>query len=262
MPKPSRGGKRSAPQSAFTFQNQAGTATAQQAQDLMQSLNDEDVVDYADYMKLSDDEKADAMAQIMKNDLPNMLDKSFTQKMLYYTDIEGKPKVVSDAQLDNELGQELFRTVHDVYDRATDVSYTAKQIYNQIAKGDYTAVSGSGGSAYGKGIYFASTYRGSTAYAVGNKKNVTMRAKLNSNARTVDYYTAIKGAQNEIARGTKMGRMYARMSAEDQSSVWALNNGYNVVTDSKHGADYHVVLDRRAITMSSKTTDSSGSRWH
>lgn len=260
MPKPSRGGKRSATYSAFSFQNQAGTATPQQAQDVLDDLADGDVVDYSNYMKLSDDEKADAMAQIMKNGLPNMLDNSFTQKMLYYTDIEGKPKLVSDAQLDNELGQELFRTVHDAYDRKTDVGYTAKQIYNQIAKGDYTAVSGSGGSAYGKGIYFASTYRSSTNYRTSGN-NLTMRAKLNDNARTVDYYTAIKGAQNEIARGTKLGRMYAKMTAQDQSSVWALNNGYNVVTDAKYGADYHVVLDRRALTMSTRTTNSTGSKW-
>ena len=259
MPKPSRGGKRSAGQSAFYFQNQAGTATPQQTQDILQDLSNEDTVDYSDYMKLSDDEKADAMSQILKNDLPNFLNDSATQKLLYYTDIEGKPQVASDSALDKMTGRSLFRTVHDVYDRTTDVSYTAKQIYNQIADGEYTAVSGSGGSAYGKGIYFADSYQGSTAYRRSGTTNLTMRAKLNSNARVVSYDTASRAVTNEIRSGTKLGRVYANMSGSDRTSVWALNNGYNVVRDS--GSGYHVVLDRRAITLSKKTTNSSGSSW-
>lgn len=260
MPKPSRGGKRSAPQSAFTFQNQAGTATPQQAQDVLQDLSNGDTVDYSNYMKLSDDEKADAIEQIMKNDLPNFLDNSATQKLLYYTDIEAKPQVVSDSALDKLPGNSLYRTVHDVYNRAQDVSYTAKQIYNQLSKGDFTAVSGSGGSAYGKGIYFASSYTDSTAYRSGVKNNITMRAKLNSNARTVSHDTAVRGVRNEISKGTKLGKQYSKMGMHDATSIWALNNGYNVVNDPYSG--YHVILDRRAMTISTHTTDSSGRSWH
>ena len=259
MPKPSRGGKRSASQSAFSYQNNAGTATPQQAQDLMDDLENEDVVDYSDYMKLSDDEKADAMSQILKNGIPNFLDNSATQKMLYYTDLEGKPQVVSDSALDKLNGKDLFRTVHDVYDRQTDVSYTAKQIYNQVAKGDFTAVSGSGGSAYGKGIYFADSYRDSTVYRRSGTNNITMRAKLNNNARTVSYSTAMNRAMQEAKSGSKIGKIYKSLSYSDLPSVWALNNGYNVLTDRSSG--YHVILDRRAITMSTKTTDATGYSW-
>ena len=259
MPKPSRGGKRSAPQSAFSFQNAAGTATPQQAQDLMQDLTNGDVVDYSNYMKLSDDEKADAMEQIFKNDLPNFLDSSDTQKLLYYTDIEGKPQLASDSALDKMAGTSLYRTIHDVYDRATDVSYTVKQIYNQLTKGDFTAVSGRGGSMYGKGIYFADNYQGSTAYARSGTTNLTMRAKLNSNARVVSYRTAMNSVAKEMKSGSKIGRVYQKMGYQDASSIWALNNGYNVVSDASSG--YHVILDRRAITVSTRTTNASGLRW-
>lgn len=259
MPKINRGGKRSASQSAFSYQNAAGSATQQQVDDMMDDLQNGDVIDYSDYMKLSDDEKADAMAEIFKQDIPNFLDNSYTQKLLYYTDIEGKPQLASDSALDGMSGKELFRTIHDVYDRQTDVNYTAKQIYNQLAKGDYTAVSGSGGSAYGKGIYFASSYRDSTAYRSSGRTNLTMRAKLNGNARVISYSVAGQRMMKEARSGSKLGRMYAGMGQHDATSIWALNNGYNVVADSYSG--YHVVLDRRALTLSTRTTNSTGSSW-
>lgn len=259
MPKVNRGGKRSASQSAFSFQNAAGTATQQQVDDMMDDLQNGDVIDYSDYMKLSDDEKAEAMEEILKQGLPNFLDSSATQKLLYYTDIEGKPDVVSDSALDKMPGGSIYRTVHDVYNKAQDVNYTAKQIYNQLAKGDYTAVSGSGGSAYGKGIYFASSYTDSTAYRSGRGNNLTMRAKLNGNARVVSYDTAYNGFIKEARSGSKIGNVYKRLGSADGPSIWALNHGYNVMKDRYSG--YHVVLDRRAITMSTKTTNSTGSSW-
>lgn len=259
MPKVNRGGKRSAPQSAFTFQNAAGSATPQQAQDILQDLGNEDVVDYSDYMKLSDDEKADAMRQIFKNGVPDFLDDSDLQKFLYYTDIEGKPDVVSDSALDQMQGRSLYRTVHDEYDASQDVGYSAKQIYNQIATGEFTRVSGKGGSAYGKGIYFADDYTGSTVYGTGNpKKDLTMRAKFNSKARVVSYSQANRGVSQAMASGSKLGRVYRSLDSQSAASIWALNNGYNVID----AGSYKVVLDRRALSLSTHTTNATGASWH
>lgn len=263
MPKPSRGGKRSAPQSAFTLQNQGGTATPQQAQDILNDLNNNGIVAYSNYMKLSDDEKADAMNQMLKNDLPNFLDDSATQRLQYYADVDGLPTIVSDSALDKMSGMNLFRTVRDEYDSRSDVAYSAKQIYNQIAKGIYTRVSGKGGSAHGKGLYFADSYGASTIYGSGNaNKDLTMRAKYNSNARPISETRARNGLRNAMASGSKIGQEYSKIynsrGSQDAISVWAINNGYNVID----AGSYQVVLDRRALSISSRTTDAGGSSWH
>lgn len=260
MPKVNRGGKRSATTSAFSLQNQSGTATSQQTQQILDDLADEDIINYSNYMKLSEDAKADALAQIIKNDVPDFLNDSATQKLLYYTDIEGKALTASDSALDKMKGTSLFRTVHDEYDSRQDVYYSAKQIYNQIVSGNYTRVSGSGGSAHGKGIYFADSYNSSTVYGTGNsKKDLTMRMKLNNNARVVNETTAYRGVQSAIKSNSKMGKLYRQMGSADATSVWALNNGYNVVKADWSG--YYVVLDRRAMTVSTRTTNGTGSRW-
>lgn len=269
MAKGSRGGRRTAGGSSFGSGGNiggfnpatAGTATPQQAQGIIDDLQNGGTINYNSYMTLTDDEKADAMKEMLKQGLPNFLDDSALQRLLYYTEIDGKPQVVSDNKLNTMQGHSLYRTVNDFYNSRTDVNYTGKEIYDQIVDGDFTAVSGKGGSAYGKGIYFASSYTGSTAYSRGTKGSLVMRAKLNGNARRIDYGTAYSRAQAEIRSGSKLGRVYSRLSSDDLPSVWAVNNGYNVITDSSYSPDYHVVLDRSALTFSSKTKYPSGTRW-
>ena len=265
MPKSNRGGKRSTSPSAFSYQNQAGTATPQQAQNLLNSLINGDTIDYSGYMKLSEDEKADALEQIMKNDLPNMLATgSDAQKLLYYTEMEGKPQLVSDSALNKLPGKSFYRAVNDVYDRQTDVNYTSKQIYNQIAKGDFTKLSDSGGSAIGKGIYFADNYyHVSVSYGDGGQgRSTVMRMKLNSNAWPVSTNTVDRGIQRDIRRNSKMGKLYKKMNRSDARTIWAINNGYNVInTGNSSFYDYHSVIDRSAISLSTKTLNGSGTQW-
>lgn len=227
------------------------------AQQVLQTINNGDTVSFNNFMALSDDEKADAIEAIMKQDVPNFLDKGDFQKLLYYTEFEGKPQILSDSALDKVKGKSLYRTVSDVYDRKTDVNYTSKQIYNQIAKGDYTMVSSSGGSAYGKGIYFADSYRGSTVYGNGSR-SLVMRAKLNSNARTIDYWRAVSGYSAERSSGSKLGRALSKLNSHDAISVYAVAKGYNVIQASN---GYHVILDRSAISMSAKTKQATGTSW-
>ena len=112
-------------------------------------------VAYSDFKKMSDDEKADVivMAQMVKP--PIFLDDSGMQRFAYFTGMNDKPQIVSDSQLDKMSGTSLYRTVNNSYNSITDIGYTAKDIHKQIAKGDYTMYSDSGGSAHGKAIYFA-----------------------------------------------------------------------------------------------------------
>lgn len=260
MPKVNRGGKRSTGTSAFSFRARAGSATPQQAQDIIDTLSNEDSVSYDQYMTLSDDEKADAIATLMNQGVPDFLDPSMTQKLLYYTELDGKPLMASDSAVSQMNGASLYRTVHDYYNQRADVNYTAKEIYDQLTKGDQTAVSGQGGSAYGKGIYFAESYTESRNYRSTRNNNLTLRAKLNNNARVVSYSQASNAVRSEINKGTKLGRMYSRMNSDDRTSVWALNNGYNVVRDNYSG--YNVILDRRAMTVSTRTVNPARqTRW-
>ncbi len=261
MPKVSRGGKRSATQSAFSYQNAAGTATPQQAQELIEDLEDGDIISYSDYMKLSDDEKAEALETILRQGLPNFLDNDAVQKLVYYTDIEGKPNLISENALNKMSGKSLYRTVHSVYDRNTDVNYSAKEIYDQITRGDVTRLSGDGSSAYGTGLYFADSYSESRGYRNPRaRSNLTMKAKLNNNARVISESAAVSGVRREINSGSKLGKVYSKMKSRDRASVWALNNGYNVVQASYTG--YYIVLDRSAMSVSTKTVDPiKNTRW-
>ena len=86
-------------------------------------------------------------------------------------------------------GAEMFRTVNYVDKRYNPkgIGYTAPQIANQVMKGGDTRVSDTGGSVYGRGIYFADSYSHSTSRygdTSGNvKATAVMRAKLNNNAK-------------------------------------------------------------------------------
>lgn len=168
--------------------------------------------------------------------------------------------MVDDAVLDTMNGTEVFRTVNNVYNRRTDISYRADEIAAQVTKGSVTRVSDTGGSVYGRGIYFADNYSRSTVYgnARGNiQKSAVIRGKLNSNAKVISYSKATSGLQQEIASGSKLGRSLSRMDNKSAVSMYALSKGYNVIS-SGHG--YLNILNRNAVTMS-KTTKAVSDKW-
>lgn len=216
--------------------------------------------DYNKFMAMTDDEKADFIDANIKQGVPAHLAQNDFQRFVYNSGLNEKPDVVSDATLNTMTGTEIFRTVNNVYDKKNDISYNADQIAKQVMAGRVTRVSDNGGSVYGRGIYFANSYGGSTSYGNtrGNvKKTAVVRAKLNSNAKTIDYSTASSGAKSEIARGTKLGRTLSKCDSSSRASIYAMSKGYNVIT-SGHG--YFNVLNRNAITMSSDIK-ASGSSW-
>jgi hypothetical protein len=75
-----------------------------------------------------------------------------------------------------------------------------------------------------------------------------MRAKLNNNAKVLSITNARNGARQEIANGSKLGRVLSRCDHESQASIYAMSKGYNVIS-SGHG--YYNILNRNALTMSS-----------
>ena len=206
--------------------------------------------DYNSFMAMTDDEKADVISNAVQQGVPAHLSNTDFQKFVYNSGLNDKPDVVDDATLDSMTGTELFRTVDGVYDKQNDISYTADQIARQVMAGRVTRTSDTGGSVYGRGIYFADSKSGSTSYGGtrGNvKKTAVMRAKLNSNAKIINYNTASNGASAEIRSGSKLGKALAKCDTKSAISIYAMTKGYNVIT-SGHG--YMNVLNRNAITMS------------
>lgn len=207
--------------------------------------------DYNKFMAMSDDEKADFIGANIKQGVPDHLADNSFQRFIYNSGLNERPDVVSDATLDTMTGTEIFRTVNSVYNRQKDLSYTGEQIAKQVSNARYTRVSDDGGSVYGRGIYFANTYSGSTSY--GNtrgdvKKTAVMRGKLNNNAKIINHSVASQGASREIASGSKLGKVLSKCDHDSRASVYAMSKGYNVIT-SGHG--YFNILNRNAITVSS-----------
>ena len=216
--------------------------------------------DYDAFMAMSDDDKADFISTNIQQGVPAHLAQNDFQKFIYNSGLNEKPTIVDDATLDTMNGTEIFRTVNSVYDRQNDISYNADQIAKQVTAGRVTRVSDNGGSVYGRGIYFADSYYGSTRYgnSTGNvKKTAVMRGKLNSNAKVINYYTASQGASREMASGSKLGKTLRKCDSDSRASIYAMAKGYNVIT-SGHG--YYNILNRNAITMSSDIKP-SGSSW-
>ena len=249
MAKGSRGGQRAGGLTSGSGNIQPTPQTQQpQVDDTQQASSFS--TDYNSFMAMSDDDKADVISNAINQDVPAHLSDSDFQKFIYNSGLNDKPDVVDDATLNSMNGTELFRTVNNVYDRRNDVSYTADQIAKQVMAGRVTRTSENGGSVYGRGIYFADSKSDSTMYGNtrGNvQKTAQIRCKLNNNAKTIGYYSAINGVSKEIKSGSKLGKVLRKCDYDSQASIYAMAKGYNVIT-SGHG--YYNVLNRNAVTMS------------
>ena len=224
---------------------------------------EEEPITAAEFDKMTVDEKIDAVEQAIKKDVPDFFNDNSYERFTYNIEgVDGKPTVVDENTLDGMKGRELFRTVHGVYDRKNDVNYTAKQIYNQVARGTNTRASNDGGSAYGRGLYFAGTYNASVVYmSYSTNDNLVMRAKITS-GKGCDYYTAYNAVKQEMAKGTKMGRLLSKCDNDSRTSIWARINGYSYLREGNYNkGEYHVILDRRCLSLSSKTAKPSGGGW-
>lgn len=218
------------------------------------------------FSKLNSDQQAKMIESGINTQTPNFLSDSDFQKFMFAHDLDGKPQVVDDKTLDSMKGKDLFRNVNAVYDKTTDVGYKADEIAQQIQFGDFTRFSDNGGSAHGRGLYFANDYGGSSVYGRtpnNVKQTAVIRAKLNNNAKVMYEKDAIRGADSEIQKGTKLGQALSKCSYKDQRSIYALAKGYNVISRFSNvdaHNNYLVVLDRSALSVSS-SIKSQGYSW-
>ena len=216
-------------------------------------------VPFDKFEKMTDDEKADVVTKALGVGLPMFLDKSDLQKLAYFTGMSEKPTVVSDTALNSMKGTEMFRTVNDAYNKSTDIGYTANDICKQIAYGDYTMYSDSGGSAHGKAIYFAKNLSSSTSY--GGRGAMTMRAEITS-GKTISESKLDSMYHQAVNRGDKLA--LACSNASDRASrvnLYGLAKGYSVKT-ADYG-DYVIVLRRSALSISNafKKTNTLSYSW-
>ena len=268
MAKGSRGGKRTgASISGMTInmaqkianspvQNQANQQpqvdTTQQAQAF--STN------YDNFMKMTDDQKAQAIANLSNQDVPVFLADNDFQKFTYNLGLNDKLQLVDDNVLDTMTGTELFRNVNAINDTRNRIRYNADDIASQVQRGSVTRVSDNGGSSYGRGIYFADDYGESSFYGKtkGNiKKTAVVRCKLNSNAKVISYNKATSGLRQEISSGSKLGKALSKCDHASQVSLYAMAKGYNVIHS---GHSYYNILSRNAVTMSS-TIKARSNKW-
>lgn len=256
MAKGSRGGQRAGGATSGSGQLQPQQQPQAQAQQQQPQIDDTQQAQamstqYSAFMQMSDDQKADAIKTAISQGIPDHLNKqSDYQKLIYNLGMNDKPTLVDDATLDSMKGTEVFRTVNSVYDRSTDLSFTAPQIAKQTQAGKITRVSNGGTAVYGDGIYFATDKKDSSYYGNtrGNvNKTCMMRAKLNNNANIISYRNAVSGVSQEISKGTKLGKILRNCNRTSQASIYALAKGYNVI-DAGNG--YMNVINRGALTMS------------
>lgn len=197
---------------------------------------------------MTDDQKADVITQALGQALPVFLDDSGLQKLAYYTGLNSTPTIMTEAQLAQVKGPDLWRSVRNTYNPQTDIGFTSKDIYNQVATGAFTQYSDSGGSAHGKAIYF-DVNKGS--YGSG-KWFTIMHAKILPTAKTINERTLDTMWANERASGSKLSQAIGRADRSSQKMIYAMAKGYDAVVDNQY-SNYRMILNRKAIGLSDKT---------
>lgn len=206
-------------------------------------------VPFKQFEQMTDDQKANVVSQALQQGVPAFLDQSDMQRFAYFTGMSDKPQIVTESQLNNMRGYSLWRSVHDSYNRSTDIGYTKEDIADQLMRGDYTNYSDSGGSAYGKALYFdvqKGSYGSGSGYAI-------MHAKLNPNARIISDSRADTMYSQAVRNGDKLALACSKADGNSARNLYCLAKGYDVIQEGYgRNGGYHMVLNRRALIMSSQ----------
>lgn len=203
-------------------------------------------VDYNQFMQMTDNQKYNLMNSIITD--PNLktpitMDDSDTSKVLYALGVTNKPTVVDDATLDNMSGKEIYRTV---YETGTMPPPSSGDILDQIRNGDYTYMSGKGGSAHGRAIYFATDFADSRFYGDGERNSMMMRAKINPNAKIVREDNLANQMRNDTT--WQKSNVNSNASYSDEKALYAIAHGI----DGWFSNTYTMMVNRGALTASSK----------
>jgi len=169
---------------------------------------------------------------------PSYLDGSETTKVIYALGMASKPTVIPESQFDAISGREIYRTV---YEAGSMPPPSSADVLDQIRNGDYTQMSGSGGSAHGRAIYFATDFTDSTDYGASMRNSMVARAKINPNANVVRESTIRSMMQND--------KNYASRNHwrdKDGIALYALSHGI----DGWYSGTYTMMVNRGALSIS------------
>lgn len=198
-------------------------------------------VSYKDFMKMSDSQKYSTMRNIINDNnikVPVYLDGSDTSKVMYALGMNQTPTVVSDDQLDKMPGRELYRTV---YQTGTMPPPSSDDVLDQIRNGEYTQLSGRGGSVHGRALYFATDFTGSSSYGMGEKNAMVMRAKIDPKANI--------RSENSLRTQMATDANWNSVSgSRDDIALYALAKGI----DGWYSGGYTMMVNRGVLTASSK----------
>lgn len=172
--------------------------------------------------------------------VPQYLDGSDTTKVMYALGMSNKTTVVDEKTLNAMQGRELFRTV---YEDGSMPPPSSNDILDQVRNGDYTQLSGSGGSAHGRAIYFATSFKESADYGKYRQNPAVMRCKLNANANMINERTLNAQFQNSA--------FFGKYSSTDGKALFAISKGYDGWFSQWSG--YNMILNRGALTSSSQS---------
>ena len=197
-------------------------------------------VNMAQFQAMTPQQKIQTINNILADtniQVPPYLDGSDTSKVLWALGMDNKPNVVSDSALDSMQGIEIFRTV---YDTSSPPPY-AQDIWDQIRTGDYTQLSGKGGSAHGRALYFATNFGDSAVYGQGEVNPLISRSKINPSAKIMTE----RKLQSLISSDPLSSSINARNWA-DRQALYALHLGL----DGWSSGTYTMIINRGILSMS------------
>ena len=204
---------------------------------------------YEQFLAMPEDQRFDALKDIVENPnivVPDYLDKSVTSKVMYALGMNNKPTVVDDATLDTMPGRDIYRTVYELPGMPPPSS---DAIIDQIRTGDYTQLSGKGGSAHGRALYFATDYYDSAVYGHGEKNAQVMRSKINPNAKMVSE-SNLRNQMQTKSVNPKFNNLanHPRVDSRDRQSLYAISQGI----DGWYSGTYSMIVNRGILTASSQ----------
>lgn len=195
---------------------------------------------YQQFMSLDEQSRFNTIQDIINATdvkVPNYLDPSDATKVVYALGMTNKPQAVDDATLDGMKGRELFRGVYNAG------KIKADDIIDQIKDGDYTQFSNSGGSAYGRGLYFTGSFSEASGYAERGSNSTVMRVKIASSAKVVKASTIDKQIKQK-------GFNPSGVNYQDLRACYAISQGISGWYDDSGWSGYTVMVDRGALVMS------------
>ena len=240
----------------------------QNSLDVDDDANGAENPEFNDFKKMSDDEKADVLIDALKDKPPSFLPDNDMQRFVWHLGGDNHPTVVPDTQLDATRGIDIYRQVAGIHDPTFNNDLTSAQIANQLVNGDLTMYSSSGGSAFGRAIYFGASYSEiQNGYGTYNTNRVRggggdrtlLRAKIAPGARGTTYGQLQSGLRQEIASGSKLGRALSRVKdSYSRESIYAMCKGYDYAHDGMH--DYHMIYNRGCLLVSDRTKHNANDR--